>query len=116
MKSFSIEGKTEAKDGSQMQELMSDRFKMMVNGHSYLVYPNLRSIILTQQKFKNPTTLEHFNEANTTMTVARQVVATEFLDKVCTEVSKKKKAMTKQQVEESLKKAIASYSSNIKKC
>jgi len=63
-----------------MVEIMSGRFNMKVNNHTYKVYPNLRSICLTQQNFKHPDDLEYFNEANTTMTVSRQVVATEFLD------------------------------------
>ena len=59
---------------------------MTVEGKEYRVYPNIRNIILLQQKFKNPQNLYDFNEANTTMTVTRQIVTTEFLDKVCQSV------------------------------
>ena len=98
-----------------MKELVAGKFDMTVNGHEYKVYPNLRSIILMQQNFKNEKALEDFNEANTTMSVTSQIVTTEFLEKVIAQTKNKKKDLTKTQIEDLLNKAITSYSNDTQK-
>ena len=93
-----------------MGELKRDVFKMTVNARTYTVYPDLRSVSLAV-KHRNPADTHQLNEENTSMSIVRQRILTDFYDHFVTEVGKQKKdaQLDKAQVQTILNNAFAAY-------
>jgi hypothetical protein len=93
-----------------MGELKRDVFKMTVNARTYTVYPDLRSVSL-EVKQRNPADTHQLNEENTSMSIVRQRILTDFYDHFVTEVGKQKKdaQLDKAQVQTILNNALAAY-------
>lgn len=53
---------------------------MQINDNTYTVYPDLRSIIYTAETIKNTAEVNQLNESNTSLSIARQKVLTNFFD------------------------------------
>lgn len=81
---------------------------MQVNSDCYTVYPNFRSLILTNKTFAHEQAIDDLNEGNTCMLLSRQVTVTEFLDTMLTQ-AKGKESMDKQQVESLLMDSIKAF-------
>lgn len=93
-----------------MGELKRDVFKMTVNTRTYTVYPDLRSVSL-EVKHRNPADTHQLNEENTSMSIVRQRILTDFYDHFVTEVGKQKKdaQLDKAQVQTILNNALTAY-------
>ena len=102
---FSLNSET-----ATMGELKRDVFKMTVNARTYTVYPDLRSVSL-EAKHSNEADLHQLNEENTSMSIVRQRILTDFYDHFVTEVEKQKKdaQLDKAQVQKVIDNALAAY-------
>ena len=77
--------KVVTKDATQtLGDLKRKRFQFQVNGKAYDVYPDLRSVIWSDDHFKNKAELAQFAQSNTTLAISKEVVLNEFFDQFVT--------------------------------
>lgn len=94
-------------------KIKRESFKMQVNAKTYQVFPDLRSVLYKPDAHQHNQHLFKLNEENTTMTIARQKVLTDFFDHFVT-ATQGKETMSKEGIAECLEEAIRLYAADEK--
>ena len=69
-----------------------------MNGKTYDVYPDLRSVIWSDDHFKNKAELAQFAHHNTSLAISKEVVINEFFDHFVSIAKQQKTELSREDV------------------